>query len=205
MSFFAVQTENSFGYFRSFEDAKVFYEQKGFNESASIRRVDENEYTKVFSDIGDDISHLSVEECMEFSLEYPDKLYTIGVPGVTMEFHGSERAAAFYNDHQLGMTEDILSNMGYEEDHFGVVVSGSRKYVYGLSYIFNKCAAGDSRPLEEIFDDMKRRGDMYEVKLGEFGILRPMGYLHDTIEDAHRLVYKMARVYSELYDLIGAG
>ncbi len=204
MTFFAVQVGNSFGYFKSFKDAKDIYKQKGFVESASIRKVSVNGYTKVFSDIGDDIGHLSLEEYNEPNDKQPGRLYTIGVPGTTMKFHRSERAAAFYNDNRLGMTEEIcVWFMKTSEDQHGGPINVSWKNVYGLSYIYDKCATGDSRPLEEIFDDMKQRGDMYQIRLGEFGILRPMGYEHDTIDETHRLIYKMGRSYSELYDLIG--
>nr|QBK92521.1 MAG: uncharacterized protein LCPAC401_01590 [Pithovirus LCPAC401] len=204
MSFFAVQVGNSFGYFKSFKNAKDVYEEKCGAELVSIRKVSANKYTGVFSEVGDDISHLSVEGYNEPNDKQPEKLYTIGLPGVTMKFHETERAAAFYNDEQLGMTEQILLHMGNMEDYRdGTLIGGSYKYVYGLSYIFDKCAKGDIRPLGDVFADMKRRGDMYEIHLGQFGILRPMGYVHDTIEDSHRLVYKMANNYRELYDLIG--
>nr|QBK93947.1 MAG: uncharacterized protein LCPAC406_02610 [Pithovirus LCPAC406] len=205
MSFFTVQVGNSFGYFKSFKDAKDVYEEKCGAELVSIRKVSTNKYTGVFSEIGDDISHLSIEEYNEPNDKQPGKLYTIGLPGVTMKFHETERAAAFYNDKQLGMTKEILLYMGTNEDQHVNSSDGSWKYVYGLSYIYDKCATGDSRPLREVFDDMKRRGDMHEIHLGQFGILRPMGYVHDTIKEAHRLIYKMARSYSELYNLIGAG
>nr|QBK92522.1 MAG: uncharacterized protein LCPAC401_01600 [Pithovirus LCPAC401] len=203
MSFFAVQVGQAFGYFKSFKDAKDVYEQKCCIEHTTIRKVSVNKNTRVFCEIGNDISHLSVEEYNEPHDRPPEKLYTIGLPGITMKFHETEKEASFYHEHQLRFTEEILYNMGYDENRHGVLISGSRKYVYGLSYIFNECAIEDSRPLEEVFDNMKRRGDMYEIQLGQLGISRPMGYVYDTIKDIHRLIYKMAHNYSELYHLIG--
>ncbi len=195
MSFFAVQVGNSFGYFKSFKEAKDVYEQKGDSELDSIRKVSSNIHRGSLTEVGDDISHLSIEEYNELNEpneSCPKRVFTIGLPGTTMIFHRIEFVATFYSDTRMLITDQILMK----------VMRDNKKHAYSLAFIFDKCANGDSRPLEEIFDDMKQRGDMYEVRLGEFGILRPMGYENDTIEERHRLIYQMARDYSKLCDLI---
>ncbi len=191
MEFVTVRDGKNFGYFTSMDDVKDNL------ESPSIQKVFLN-YQRFYSehDVG-----VNQEDC----ITVPEKLYTIGVPGKDMIFHTTGNSAAFYCEHAYGMTEEILMYMGCIVNAQGSLIKGSWKSVYALSYIYNKCAYGDNRPLEEIFEEMKLRGDMYEVHLGKFEVPKAMGYVYDKIEEEHRLIYGMALNYAKLAKLIGVG
>nr|QBK93271.1 MAG: uncharacterized protein LCPAC403_04050 [Pithovirus LCPAC403] len=204
MSFFILQSGEGFGYYSSFQEAKTeALEQK--NDTFSIRKVSVNIYTRQFSEIGPDIKD---SELSEQFYQVPEKLYTVGLPGTASVFHRTEIKAAYYNKVQLVMTERILDYMGYIENFQGprnYITHGSLKDVYGLSYIYDMVILGDDHDisLEKVFSDMKDRGDMFEISLGDFGALRPMGFVHDTIEETHRIIFAMAKMYNKLNNLIG--
>nr|QBK92873.1 MAG: hypothetical protein LCPAC403_00070 [Pithovirus LCPAC403] len=144
------------------------------------------------------------DEAYEIAFGYPDavvkeikcdeyksnEIYIIG--SSNDEFFIDVRSASlFTGKYEISMIPEIFVGME------------NSKSIYGLAYMFYLRAMKGIDDLDEAFDIVTRRGDLYRIKKGVFGIPEKMNYLPDKITDNYRLIYMMADNYAKLDDSLG--